>query len=265
MRCDPRREQQSLKPQENQPPRATLDDAEANTSRTLFWRGFVGLMPLWTGAIPVGIAYAVAARGAGLSFVATQLMSLTVFSAAAQLSAISLMANGTPVPILVATALTLNLQLFLYGLTAMRENRSTAPRRFLTAYFLTDGAFAVAVAGGRIRLLVLLGAGVSMFTAWNLGTLIGASAGAVLPDLTPYGVDFVAPLTFLAVLVPLVRARPALLTVLVAAITALVLNQIIPDLAIIGAAVTGSIAGAWSYRRITPAVPQPVTMDGGGQ
>jgi predicted branched-subunit amino acid permease len=249
-------------PHEIQPQTDALNDAELDTSRTLFWRGFVGLMPLWTGAIPVGIAYAVAARGVGLGFFATQLMSLTVFSAAAQLSAISLIASGTPVAVLVATALTLNLQLFLYGLTAVRENRSTARRRFLTAYFLTDGAFAVAVAGGRIRLPVLLGAGVSMFTAWNFGTLIGASAGAVLPDLTPYGVDFVAPLTFLAVLVPLVRSRPALLTVLVAAITALVLNQVIPDLSIIGAAITGSGAGAWSYRRGTSELPKPVALDG---
>src|SRR6185312_9288869 len=206
-------------------------------------------MPLWAGAIPVGIAYAVAAREAGLSFFETQLMSLTVFSAAVQLSAVSQIARGTPVVVLIVTALTLSLQLFLFGLAAARAERSGLPRRLLTAYFLTDGAFAVAIAGGRIRLPVLLGAGVSMFTAWNASTLIGASAGAILPDLTPLGIDFVAPLTFLAVLVPLVRSRPALLTVLVAAVTALLLSHIAPDLAVVGAGIAGGSAGAWAASR----------------
>ena len=242
-----------------------LCTAEQSTTRSLFRRGFVGLMPLWTGAIPVGVAYAVAARGIGLSVFETQLMSLTVFSAAAQLSAVSLIAGSTPTIVMLLTALSLNLQLFLYGVTSAREDRSSKQRRWLSAYFLTDGAFAVALTGGRIRLPVLLGAGVSMFVAWNTGTLIGASAGAILPDLTPLGVDFVAPLTFLAVLVPLVRSRLALLTVLVAAITALVLIRVIPDLAVLGSGVTGSTAGAWSLRRSNRRRPAPVASTGDGQ
>src|SRR5690348_553700 len=86
---------------------------DPETTRALLMRGFVGLMPLWTGAIPVGIAYAVAARAAGLSFFQTELMSLTVFSAAAQLSAVALLASGSPVIVVMLTALSLNLQLFL--------------------------------------------------------------------------------------------------------------------------------------------------------
>jgi predicted branched-subunit amino acid permease len=238
-------------------------DVVPPTTLALFGRGFVALMPLWTGAVPVGIAYAVAARGAGLSFFATQLMSLTVFSAAAQLSAVSLIAHGAPVVVMIVTALTLNLQLFLYALSAAREDRPSARQRLLTAYFLTDGAFAVAVAGGRIRMPVLLGAGVSMFTAWNAGTLIGASAGAILPDLAPLGVDFVAPLTFLAVLVPLVRSRPALMTVLVAGTSALLLTRFIPDLAVLGAGVAGSVAGAWSSRWSSRGGLTSIPSDGG--
>lgn len=239
---------------------ATRDGTES--TRALFTRGFVGLMPLWTGAIPVGIAYAVAARGAGLSFFQTELMSLTVFSAAAQLSAVALLASGSPLIIILLTALSLNLQAFLLGLTAARADRASRRNRLLTAYFLTDGAFAVAVAGGRIRLPVLLGAGMSMFASWNVGTLIGASAGAILPDLAPLGVDFVAPLTFLAVLVPLVKSRPALLTVLVAALTALILKQTAPDLAVLGAGLSGSAAGAWASTRGDRRSAAPATDDG---
>jgi hypothetical protein len=59
-----------------------------------FAQGFPAMLPLWTGAIPVGIAYGAAAREAGLSLAETQLMSLTVFSAAAQMSAVALIGAG---------------------------------------------------------------------------------------------------------------------------------------------------------------------------
>ncbi len=223
---------------------------DGTNSMALFWRGFLALLPLWTGAIPVGVAYAVAARDAGISPLATQLMSLTVFSAAAQLSVVSLFARGTSAAIMVATVLTLNLQLFLYGLAATRESQPSRFTRFVTAYFVTDGAFAIAVRGGRIRMSVLLGAGVSMFAGWNAGTLIGVLSGAVLPDLGRFGIDFVAPLIFLAVLIPLMRSRPAVLTAFVAALVTLVVSRAFPGgTAILTAGLTGSVAGAWMSGR----------------
>jgi predicted branched-subunit amino acid permease len=51
------------------------------------------------------MAYGVAARGAGLGLVETQIMSLTVFSAAAQMSAVVLMAAGAPGIVVVGAAL----------------------------------------------------------------------------------------------------------------------------------------------------------------
>jgi GNAT superfamily N-acetyltransferase len=50
-----------------------------STLRLFVW-GYLDMLPLWLGAIPVGIAYGVAARDAGLSFVETQLMSLAKHS-----------------------------------------------------------------------------------------------------------------------------------------------------------------------------------------
>src|SRR5262249_46719952 len=147
----------------------------------LFLRGFAALLPLWAGAIPTGIAFAVAARGAGLAPAETQLMSLVVFSAAAQVSATSLLGAGAPAVVLVAAALALNVQLLLLGLAIGRQTRPTWPARLLAAYFLTDGAYGVAVAGGELTLPGLVGAGASMFVAWNAGTAIGVAAGQGLP------------------------------------------------------------------------------------
>src|SRR4051794_18097237 len=107
----------------------------------LFGRGFVGLLPLWLGAIPVGIAYGVAAHGAGFSLGETQLMSVIVFSASAQVSTLSLLAAGAPVLVTIVTALALNAQLLLIGLAVGRQERPSWPLRVLTACFLTDGAY----------------------------------------------------------------------------------------------------------------------------
>src|SRR5262245_42798689 len=128
--------------------------------RTLFVRGFAAMLPLWAGAIPVGIAYGVAARDSGLSLVETQLMSLVVFSAAAQVSAVSLLDEGTSSAILIGTAIALSAQLLLLGLAIGRQFRQSWPARVVTAWFLTDGAYGVASARGRLTPPLLLGAGV---------------------------------------------------------------------------------------------------------
>ena len=216
----------------------------------LFARGFLALLPLWAGAIPSGIAYGVAARAAGLGPGETQLMSLVVFSAAAQVGAVSLLSAGAPVALLVGTALALNAQLLLLGLAVGRQTRPSWPARLVAAWFLTDGAYGIAVARGPLRLPVLLGAGVSMYTAWNAGTALGSVLGTAVPDLRQLGVDFVVPLTFLAVLVPLVRTRTAALVALVAGATALLLAWLVPGgVAVLGAGLVGSAVGAWRTRR----------------
>jgi predicted branched-subunit amino acid permease len=218
-------------------------------SRAGFWRGYLALLPLWSGAIPAGVAYGVAARSAGLSAGETQLMSLVVFSAAGQIGAVSLIAGGTSPPLLIGTVMALNAQLVLLGLAIGRQLRLSWPERLATAWLLTDGAYGVSLGVGPLRLPVLLGAGASMYTGWNLGTALGAGVGAVLPSPGAFGIDLVAPLSFLAVLVPLVRTRPAVLVAAVAGATALLLVRIAPGgVAVLGAGLVGCAVGAWATR-----------------
>jgi len=215
-----------------------------------FWRGYLALLPLWSGAIPAGIAFGVAARAAGLSVLETQLMSLVVFSAAGQIGAVSLLAGGASPLLLIGTVLALNAQLLLLGVAIGRQLRLSWLQRLATAWLLTDGAYGVSLGVGPLRLAVLLGAGASMYSGWNLGTLLGAVLGAVLPGPRAFGIDLVAPLAFLAVLVPLIRSRPALLVAMVAGLTALLLVRVTPGgLAVLGAGLVGCGVGAWATRR----------------
>ena len=231
-----------------------------------FWRGYLALLPLWSGAIPAGVAYGVAARSAGLGVGETQLMSLVVFSAAGQIGAVSLIAGGASPLLLIGTVMALNAQLLLLGLAVGRQLQLSWTARLATAWLLTDGAYGVSLGVGPLRLAVLLGAGASMYTGWNLGTALGAGIGAVLPSPGAFGIDLVAPLSFLAVLVPLVRSRPALLVAVVAGVTALLLVRVAPGgVAVLGAGLVGCAVGAWATRgetALTPALSQREREDG---
>ncbi len=208
------------------------------------------MLPLWTGAIPVGMAYGAAAQDVGLSLAETLLMSMTVFSAATQMSAIALIGDGMPTAILVGTALALNIQLLLIGLSAGRQVRPCLSGCLVGAYFLTDAAYGVAWSDGKLTFARLVGAGMSMFVAWNLGTMLGATATGVLPIPEAFPMDFVVPLTFLAVLVPLVQTWAAALTVFVTGVAMLGLMPLLPNgIAVLTAILVGSAAGGWwAYR-----------------
>ncbi|HVB08857.1 MAG TPA: AzlC family ABC transporter permease [Bacillota bacterium] len=206
-------------------------------------RGFLAMLPLWVGAIPSGIAFGLAARAAGLSALQAQLMSGLAVNAAVQLTFVTLL--HTPVYLLLLTVLTLGAELPLLGLAIGRQLRLTWPQRLLVAWLLTDGAYGVAAALGPLELPVLLGAEASMFLGWNLGTALGLLAVHAVPAIA-HAAGFVVPLTFLAVLLPLMRSRGAVAAALAAAATALVLGRAAPGgVAVLGAAVAGSAAGAW--------------------
>jgi predicted branched-subunit amino acid permease len=192
------------------------------------------------------MAYGVAARDAGLGPGETQLMSVVVFSAAGQMAAVSLLDTAAPSAFLVATVMAVNAQLLLLGVAVGRQLALSRTESLVAAWFLTDGAYGVVAARGRLSLAALLGAGVSMFVAWNLGTAIGAALGGVVAGPRRLGIDLIVPLTFLAVLVPLVRTRASATVVLVSSLVALLLARGLPvGLAVLGAGLAGSAAGAW--------------------
>ncbi len=172
-----------------------------------FVQGIKAGLPLWLGAAPFAIAYALAARQAGLSALETQLMSLTVYSGAMQMSIVQLLSGGASLPTILLTALALNLHHFLYGLSLARRIQFSRLERALAAYFLTDGSYGVTVAAGTSASFSwLLGAGLSLFVVWNVFTASGMLIGHLLIMPAAAHLDFVAPLTFFILLVSLLHS-----------------------------------------------------------
>ena len=192
-----------------------------------FQRGFAAILPLWLAAAPFGLAYALAAQEAQLSGWETQLMSLLIFSAAAQMALIQLLSTGTSMWIILLTMLVMNLHHLLYGLSLSRQILLSRRQQSLIAFFLTDAAYGVTVADDRdSNLAFLLGAELSMFVAWNLFTGIGLWLGTVIVIPSGSQLNFVVPLTFFLLLVLVTRTRLDLLVATVSVGLAVAFSRI---------------------------------------
>ncbi len=191
----------------------------------LFFEGFRAVMPLWAGMIPFGLAYAVTARSAGLSIFETQLMSLIVFAGSSQFSAAGLFLTGAAPITIILTTFIINVRHFLYSLSLGQKMKLSWSQKFMGAHFLTDEAFGITIASGQSSFAYLLGAELSVFVSWNLSTLLGSLISQAIPDPIALGIDFIFPLSFLAMLIPLLKNRLDILICLIAGASAFLLSH----------------------------------------
>jgi 4-azaleucine resistance transporter AzlC len=176
-----------------------------------FRAGFVATMPLWLGVAPFGAIYAVSALAAGLTPAQTLAMSLLVFAGASQFTAAGLFAAGAAPTAIIITTLIINARHALLAASLAPFVRRARPGlKALLAFQLTDESYAVGMRrflAGQGSLAYQFGSNISLYTIWQCSTAAGMLLGAMIPDPAAYGLDLVFPLTFIGLLVPLLRDR----------------------------------------------------------
>lgn len=193
-----------------------------------FAAGIRDQLPLLVGGIPFGLIFGALALSVGISPLAAQGFSLFIFAGSAQFVAAGLVGNLAPPVVVVTTIFIVNLRHALYS-ASMAPYLARLPVRWkLTlGWLLTDEAYAVAI--GRYRRGDLeyahwytLGTGMALWAAWQVSTTVGIALGAQLPQ----GIllEFTAPLTFLALLMPTLTGRPNLAAALSAGLVAVALH-----------------------------------------
>ena len=179
--------------------------------RKAFQAGLLAILPLIPAAAPFGMIYAVTAIAAGLSAPQTLVMSLIVFAGAAQFTAAGLFAAGVAGPAIVVATAIINARHLLMSASLTPYLRKTpAYLRALLAFQLTDETYALGVSHflrGEGSPHFLLGANIGLYIVWQLSTLAGIAIGGFIPDPAAYGLDLIFPLTFIGLLVPLLRDR----------------------------------------------------------
>ncbi|WP_224333925.1 AzlC family ABC transporter permease [Haloprofundus halobius] len=109
--------------------------------------GIRDVLPLFLGIVPFAVVFGVAAVDAGLTAVQAVGLSVFVFAGAAQLATLELLAANAAVPVVVLTAVVINLRMLMYSASIAPYFRSLAGRsKAVMAYFLTDQAYALSVA-----------------------------------------------------------------------------------------------------------------------
>jgi predicted branched-subunit amino acid permease len=234
-------------------------EAEAVTRpHRAWWAGAVATLPFWPGAALFGIVYAVTARAAGLSGPEIVGMSLIVHAGAAQFAAVNLIAGGAgALSVVVGTAIT-NARSLLIG-ASIAPSVAAQPRwwRLLYAFHLSDESYAVATAGflrGEATPGYALGANLGMVVPGVGSTVVGVLVGAAIPTPSRWGIDLVIPLTFLGLLVPLLRSRRAVGVALCSGALALLGITYLPGtwylvVAGIGGSTVGALWQTWQERR----------------
>ncbi|MCZ8154317.1 MAG: AzlC family ABC transporter permease [Rhodobacteraceae bacterium] len=185
--------------------------------RTAFLRGLLAALPMVVVVGPFALLFGVVATEAGLNVAETMLFSVSVFAGASQFAALQTMQENAPVLVVLATALAVNLRMVMYSVTlAPHFGELPLRSRALMAYFLVDQSFATTMAEidrrpamtAQEKRAVFYGAVVAVAPLWFLASLAGALIGRAIPP--DYALDFALPITFLAMVAPMLRSLPHL-------------------------------------------------------
>jgi predicted branched-subunit amino acid permease len=203
------------------------------------------------------LIYGVLALSAGIPAGQAQAMSSVVFAGSAQFITAQLFGHGTPALVIVMTAAIVNLRHMLYSASLAPYLQNLKPAwKWGLGYLLTDEAYAVVITrfqreanpgpGAQTcdhKHWYFLGAGLALWTTWQLSTAAGIFIGAQVP--TSWSLDFTLALTFIALVVPNLKDRPSLGAALAAGVTALVAYNLPYKLGLVSAALAGILVGMW--------------------
>jgi 4-azaleucine resistance transporter AzlC len=215
-----------------------------------FWAGVRAELPLLIGVFPFGMIYGALALNAGLSEAASQMMSSMVFAGSAQFITAQLVKDSVPGLVIVLTIAVVNLRHMLYS-ASLAPYLSSLPTRWkaLLSYLLTDEAYAPAIIQYEndgvkpVSHWFLFGAGLALWTTWQFSTALGIFLGAAIPE--SWSLDFALPLTFIAMVVPVLKNRPAIAAAISAGCAALAAYSLPYKLGLILAALVGIAIGTF--------------------
>jgi 4-azaleucine resistance transporter AzlC len=194
--------------------------------------------------------YGALALQAGIPVLPAQLMSSIVFAGSSQFITTQLVTTRAPALVIVLTIAVVNLRHALYSASVAPYLQPLSRTwKLALSYLLTDEAYAIAIteyqqAGDSPGMRwYFLGAGLALWTTWQLSTAAGILLGAVIPE--GWSLEFTLPLTFIALLISALKDRATTAAALAAGVIAVLLFQLPYKLGLIAAAGVGIITGLW--------------------
>src|SRR4051795_6058001 len=179
-------------------------------------------LPLVAPTFAGGFSFGVLAQPV-MGSIAPVLMSLTVFSGAAQFAALTVLTAGGGAVAAIAAGMLMNARWLPMGLAVGPFLRGGRVRRAFESQALVDASFALASNGdGTYDRGVLIGASVPQGMAWVIGTAVGVLGGSLLGDPQALGLDAMFPAFFAVLLYGEAKGRAPLTAAALGAVIALI-------------------------------------------
>lgn len=221
-----------------------------------FAAGVVAASPTLMMLAPFGALCGAIFAETGLTAVEALSFSVFIYAGASQLATLELLRDGASIFVILATGVAINLRFLMYSAT-LAPCFAGAPlgARAAAGYFSADNIVSVAlirfrerpVENASERIAFFVGCGVFSWVFWQGSTAFGYLVGAAAPDWL--GLDFAAPIAFIAIAMPLLVDRPSWAAALAASVASALLRDLPANTGVIIAAVVG-IAAALSVESL---------------
>lgn len=244
----------------------------SSTAKSGFWRGLRTGAPFIIAVAPFGLLFGVIGTEAGLDLAEVMGFSIFVIAGASQFTAVSMMEGGAPLLAVLATSLAVNLRMGMYSAALVPYlGRASVWQRAFVAYLNVDQTYACSVAEYEARPAMSVGERVGFFfgvatpvaPTWFVVTLIGAVLGEAIPP--SFALDFAVPITFLALVAPMLKTAAHVAAAVTSVVLALGLAGLPAGLGLLLAAAAAMVVGALvEVRAERAAVPRPAPAPGLG-
>ena len=179
-----------------------------------FKEGFRDGVPIGLGYLSVSFGFGIAVVAAGLSPLIALLISMTNETSAGQKAGLDIIVAHGALIEMILTQFVINLRYSLMGISLSQrlDDSFTTPWRMLLSFSITDEIFAVS-STKRHRVGVKYFAGISTpaYVGWAVGTLLGALAGTLLPDVVRGSLGLMLYGMFIAIIIPPARRERGVL------------------------------------------------------
>lgn len=187
---------------------------------TEFRKGMYHGIPIGLGYLSVSFGFGIMAVKAGLTTLAAAVISASNLTSAGQAAGVGIIAAGGTLLEMALVQLTINLRYSLMGLSLSQKldrKSFTLLHRMLVSFGITDEIFAVS-AGRKEKLTpwYMYGLITVAFAGWVTGTVLGASAGQLLPQDISAALSVMLYGMFIAIIVPPSRKDKSVLSVVLA-------------------------------------------------
>ena len=189
--------------------------------RKAFMKGLSDGVPIGLGYFSVAMGFGILAINLKISAFFAWLISATNLTSAGQAAGVEVIAAGGTLIEMALTQLVINLRYSLMGfsLTQKLDNSFTTPKRLVLSMGITDEIYAMAISQkGKISPAYMTGLIIVPFIGWTSGTVVGAFASQILPEIISDVMGIMLYGMFIAVFVPASKkSKNVLLAVLISA------------------------------------------------